>query len=135
MNILRNILAVVLGLLIGGSVNMFVIMNSDSIISLPDGIDPADMESLVENMHLFQPINFLPPFLAHALGTLVGAFVASIIAASHRMYFALTIGVIFLVGGIMMAMDLPSPIWYDATDIVLAYIPMAWIGWKLAGGK
>jgi len=135
MNILRNIFAVVLGLLIGGSVNMLIIMNSDSIVSLPEGIDPSDMESLVENMHLFQPINYLPPFLAHALGTLVGAFVASFIAASHRMYFALAIGVIFLVGGIMMAMDLPSPIWFDAADIILAYIPMAWVGWKLAGGK
>ena len=43
--------------------------------------------------------NFVFPFLAHALGTLAGAFVAAKIAASHKMRFALAIGFLFLLGG------------------------------------
>jgi len=27
---------------------------------------------------------------------------------------------------------LPGPTWFAATDIVIAYIPMAWIGGKIA---
>ena len=135
MKILRNILAVIVGAIVGGVVNMQIIMLSDSVIPLPEGVNPEDMESLAENMHLFEPINFLMPFLAHAIGTLVGAFLASLIAATHKQYFALGIGGLFLIGGIMMAMDLPSPLWFDIADIAMAYIPMGWLGWKLAGGK
>tara|TARA_R110002050_G_scaffold286088_1_gene436123 strand:- start:78124 stop:78531 length:408 start_codon:yes stop_codon:yes gene_type:complete len=135
MKFFRNILAVLVGAVVGGAVNMALIMSSDTIIPLPEGVDPGDMNSLVENMHLFEPINFLMPFLAHALGTLVGAYLAAVIAVSNKMYFAIGIGVLFLVGGIQMAMDLPSPLWFNITDIVFAYLPMGWIGWKLAGGK
>tara|TARA_B110000046_G_C12990002_1_gene397415 strand:- start:686 stop:859 length:174 start_codon:yes stop_codon:yes gene_type:complete len=35
------------------------------------------------------------PFLAHALGTLVGAFVAALTAATHKMKFAIAIGCFF----------------------------------------
>lgn len=135
MKIIRNILAVIVGAFIGGSINMALIMSSDSIIPLPEGIIPGDMNSLAENIHRFEPINFIMPFLAHALGTLVGAFLAAKIAASNKIYFAMGIGALFLIGGVQMAMELNSPLWYDAADILLAYIPMGWLGWKLAGGK
>ncbi|MBL4594613.1 MAG: hypothetical protein JKX68_12475 [Flavobacteriales bacterium] len=74
-------------------------------------------------------------FLAHGLGTLIGAFAAAKIAASHKMIFSMAIGGLFLLGGISMVFVLPSPTWYTVVDLVGAYIPMAWIGWKLAGGK
>ncbi len=71
------------------------------------------------------------PFLAHAIGTLVGAFIAALIAVNHKMKFALAIGIFFLIGGIINVMMLPSPIWFAILDIVGAYIPMAWIGGNL----
>ena len=132
MNIVRNILAIVVGAIIGGIVNMAIIMISNSVVPLPEGVVPGDMESLKENIHLFTPINFLMPFLAHAGGTLVGAILAGLIASSHKMYFSLTIGAFFLLGGIMMVFELPSPMWFNVLDIGLAYIPMGWLGWKIA---
>lgn len=132
MKILRNIIAIILGGYIGGKVNMDIIVNSDAIISLPEGIIPGDMESLAANMHLFEPINYLMPFLAHAIGTLVGAFLAASLAASNKLMFAFVIGGLFLLGGIMMVFMVPSPMWFNVTDIALAYIPMGWLGWKLA---
>lgn len=75
------------------------------------------------------------PFLAHAIGTLVGAFLAAKIAASHGLKLSLSIGVLFLVGGIQMSMMLPAPMWFDVLDLGVAYLPMGWLGWKLAGGK
>ncbi len=133
--ILRNVLAVVAGIIVGGMVNMALIMSSSSVIPLPEGVNPSDMNSLIENMPNFEPKHFLMPFLAHALGTLVGAFLASLIAASHQMKFALVIAVVFLLGGIQMVMNLPSPLWFNCVDLGLAYIPMGLLGWKLAGGK
>ncbi len=130
--ILRNILAVIAGAILGGVVNMGIITVSGSIIPPPEGADISTTEGLKESIHLFKPINYLMPFLAHALGTLVGAFLAAKIAASHKMTFALVIGFFFLIGGISMVFMVPSPTWFNVLDLIIAYIPMAWIGGKLA---
>ena len=131
----KNILAVIAGLVIGSIVNMGLINISGSIIPPPEGVDNTTMEGLKEAMHLFQPKHFIFPFLAHALGTLVGAFIAAKIAATRKMTFALVIGAFFLIGGITSVMMLPSPTWFSILDIVGAYIPLAWIGGKLAVRK
>ena len=55
---------------------------------------------------------FIFPFLAHAIGTLVGAFIAGYIAATHKMKFSLGIGVLFLLGGITINYMLPGPVWF-----------------------
>lgn len=130
--ILLNIAAVVVGLVVGSIVNMGLIMVSGHVIPPPEGADVTTMEGLKATMHLFEPKNFLFPFLAHALGTLIGAFVASSIAASHRMKFAIAIGCLFMLGGITNVFLLPSPLWFSVVDVGLAYIPMAWLGGSLA---
>ena len=97
-----------------------------------EGIDPTDMESLANLMPTLGFEYFIFPFLAHALGTLVGATIAGFIAVNHKMNFALVVGGLFLLGGIMVNYMLPGPTWFTITDIVLAYIPMAWLGGTIA---
>ena len=75
--ILRNFLAVVTGIFWGGAVNMGIIMISGSIIPPPNGADITTTEGLKASMHLFRPVNFLMPFLAHAFGTFVDALLAA----------------------------------------------------------
>jgi len=58
--------------------------------------------------------------------------VAGLIAASHKMRFALGIGAFFLIGGIVMVISVPSPTWFAALDLLVAYIPMAYLGGKFA---
>ncbi len=128
--VLKNILAVVLGWLIGSIVNMALVFTGHSVYPI-EGVDPNDIEAMAEVMPTLSSEYFLFPFLAHALGTLVGAFVAAKIAATRKMTFALVIGVIFLLGGIWVSTMIPAPTWFTATDLILAYIPMAWIGGKL----
>ena len=130
--IVKNILAVIIGVLLGSIVNMGIIMISGYIIPPPPGLDPTDMESLKVSMHLNQPKHYIFPFLAHALGTLAGAFATSLIAANRKMKLALLIGLFFLLGGIQMVVLLPSPLWFNILDLTLAYIPMGYLGWKLA---
>jgi len=130
--ILINILAVIIGLFIGSSVNMGLIMISGNIIPPPNGADVTTMEGLKSSMHLFEAKHFIMPFLAHALGTLVGALIAALIASSNKIQLALAIGLFFLIGGSLNVYLLPSPIWFTIVDLSLAYIPMAWIGWKLS---
>ena len=130
--ILRNILAIVLGLVLGSLVNGALISISGHVIPPPEGVDVTTEEGLKAGMHLFKPINFLFPFLAHALGTLVGAFIAAKIAANRKLLFAMVIGFAFFIGGVMMIFMLPSPIWFSIVDATLAYFPMAYLGYLLA---
>ncbi len=131
--IFKNILALIAGVVAGSIVNMGLVAISGSIIPPPEGVDPSNMESLKANMHLFEARHFIFPFLAHALGTLAGAFIVGLFAANFKLILALTIGIFFLIGGILMVLSVSSPLWFSILDLSLAYIPMAWLGRKLAG--
>jgi hypothetical protein len=111
--ILRNLGAIVLGTIVGIIVNGGLIMISGSVIAPPDGADVTTTEGLAKSIHLFEPKHYLMPFLAHALGTFVGALVAALIAVNFKMRHALIIGAVFLFGGIKMVMDLDSAPWFN----------------------
>ena len=128
----RNIIAVISGVFLGGGLNMIIIMVSSSIIPPPEGADVTTMEGLQASMHLFTPVNFIMPFLAHALGSLAGAFIAARFAASNNMPFAIGVGAWYLLGGIINVMLLPSPVWFAVVDLTLAYLPMAYLAGKIA---
>jgi len=133
--ILKNILAVIAGLLIGSVVNMGIIMMSGSIIPPPEGADLTTVEGLKASMHLMEPKHFLFPFLAHALGTLAGAALTIVLAATHKRRLGMVIAIAFLVGGITNVIMLPSPMWFNILDLAGAYIPMAWLANMLVGEK
>lgn len=129
--VIRNILAVVLGWIAGSVVNMGLIKFGHKLFPIA-GIDPNDMNAIAEVMPSLEFKYFIFPFLAHALGTFFGATIAGLMAANHKMKFSLGIGGLFLLGGIIVNYIIPGPIWFAVTDIVIAYIPMAWLGGKLA---
>lgn len=130
--ILRTILAVVLGLFIGGAVNMAIVLIGPQLIAPPAGADVTTTEGLRASMHLFERRHFVAPFVAHAAGTLVGAWAAARFAGRHATLAAWAVGSIFLAGGVMSAWMLPAPGWFVALDLALAYLPMALIGRWLA---
>lgn len=137
---LITLLAIFTGMLIGGIVNIALIVASPSIIPLPEGVNPADTESLKENIHRFTAKHYVMPFLAHALGTLVGAIVSVFIVKglkenTMQLKAALSIGILFLWGGIQTSIDIASPLAPTLVDAVLCYIPMALIGYFLIREK
>lgn len=127
-NWLRNALALVAGIVIGGGVNMALIALSPSLIPPPAGVDVNNAESLARAMHLFEPRHFVMPFLAHAVGTLAGALAAYLIAATYNARIAYVIGAVFLCGGVAASFMIPAPAWFIALDLLVAYLPMAWLG-------
>ena len=133
--ILRNILAVIAGAVVCLFVNGLLISISASVIPPPAGVDPGDLASIKAHMDAFQPKHFVFPFLAHALGSLVGAWVAAMLATSHKLAIALTVGALHLVGGVAAAFMIPAPTWFIALDLGVAYLPMAWVGGKLGSPR
>ena len=132
---IKNIIVIIVGLLVGGFINMKLIEIGPSIILPPEGIDMTTPEGLLEGMPLLQPKNFIFPFLAHALGTLVGAFIVAKFAETNKFNSAMLIGAFFLLGGITMIIMIGGPLWFSGLDLVGAYFPMAWLGHKLAAGN
>jgi hypothetical protein len=128
----RNILAIVAGLILGSLVNMALVTVSSALIPPPPGADMTTVEGLKAAMPLMEAKHFLFPFLAHALGTLVASFVGVKIAVGqNRTWIPIFFGVLFLLGGIAASMMIPAPSWFIALDLIVAYLPMAWIGAKL----
>ena len=130
--LLRVLLAVVVGFVVGSVVNMALITVSGRVIPPPAGADVTTMEGLKASLHLFEPRHFIFPFLAHALGTFVGALVACWLTPGKSPVPAYIVGTLFLFGGIASAFMLPAPGWFIATDLLLAYLPAAWLGQAVA---
>jgi hypothetical protein len=133
--ILKNVLAVIIGIAVMMFVNSSLIQASTSIIPPPEGVDPMDIESIKANFDKFTPQHYFVPFLAHAFGTIAGVVIGCLIAASHKFKIAMGLGIVHLIGGIAAAFMIPAPVWFIVADLALAYIPMAWLGAKLTGAK
>ena len=128
---LRNGIAIALGVIIGGVVNGGLIAVGPMIVPPPPGVDMTTVEGMAAGMHLLGPLNFLVPFLAHALGTFAGALTAYFLAVTHKTFAVYFIGVFYLLGGIVASTMIPAPAWFIVLDLVAAYLPMAWLALKL----
>ena len=130
---LRNMTWIFVGIVAGSIVNLSLVSLGMVLIPPPGGLDLSDPEIVEENIKLLPPKSFLLPWLAHALGTLIGAFLVARYAAMKPFVGATVIAVFFLNGGLMMVLSVGGPTWFIGTDLLLAYLPMAFIGGSLGG--
>ena len=125
---IKNIIALILGVLCGMIINMGLIIIGGKIMPFPENFIP--MNAMDWNLKYF-----IFPFLAHSIGTLSGSFVASKLSKKYHVIIPLIVGIYFLSGGIYMAIILPAPIWFICLDLIACYIPMALLGWSLTKNK
>ena len=126
--IIRNILALFAGALIGMVVNMGLIITGNQLF--PFEVDMNPMNAMNWELKYF-----IFPFLAHAIGTLSGAYVAAKFSDRYHLIFAICIGLFFLLGGTTMVFILPAPVWFITLDLVISYIPMSWLGWTMSNKR
>jgi hypothetical protein len=132
---IRLTLATLAGFVAGSAVNMGLVTLGGVVVPPPPGVDTTTMEGLAAAMPLFGPAHFVFPFLAHALGSLSGAVVATLLTPARTSGPAWTVGVLFLLGGCVAVWMLPAPVWFSALDLALAYLPAAWLGHRLVAGS
>ena len=106
-------------------VNMGLIITGNQLIPFEDDMNPM-------NAMNWEVKYFIFPFFAHAIGTLLGALITAKLSASYQMTFAICLGIFFLSGGISMVFILQAPVWFVVVALVLAYIPMGRLGWKIS---
>lgn len=131
----RPVLAILAGIIVGSVVNMGLIMLSSHVIPAPAGADVTTAEGLKASMHLFEPKHFIFPFLAHFLGTFVGAVIATLVTPDRSRGPAYIVGAAFLLGGFMSVLMLPAPFWFIALDLLVAYLPAAWLGHRVVARR
>jgi len=122
---LKNIAIVILGIIIGMIVNIGLIFLGGIIFSPSGNFEPMNAMNWDFKYFIF-------PFLAHSIGTLSGAFIVSKLSKKSSIIFPLIVGLYFLSGGIYMVTILPAPTWFVLLDVILGYIPMALLGWKIS---
>lgn len=127
--IVRNILAVLSGSVLGGLINGLIVKFGAVIIPYPEGYSYATEELMKSTIHLLEPKHYIVPFLAHALGTLIGCIIVFNRAFTNHFKLAFIVSTLFFFGGAMMVKMLwgYTPMWFNITDLVFAYFPMAFI--------
>ena len=122
---LKNIAIVILGIIVGMIVNIGLIILGGTIFLPSENFEPMNAMNWDFKYFIF-------PFLAHSIGTLSGALIVSKLSNKSSIILPLIVGLYFLLGGIYMITILPAPMWFVLLDVILGYIPMALLGWKLA---
>lgn len=129
---MRSILLSILGLILGALSNGFIVQLGAQVVEAPKGLDLSTEQGLAKAMPLMGVEHFIFPFLAHALGTLIGAYFVTRVRVDKPLIHSLAIGFAFLAGGVMMVVMLPqTPLWFILLDLLVAYLPMAYLGYRL----
>ena len=133
MKIVKDIALFVVGMILGGTINMVLVETGMFVFPAPNGFDLSTEAGLKSAMSLLSFEHFIFPFLSHALGTLTGAIFVSRFA-QHKQILAYSIGIALMIGGIAMVFMVGGPIWFIIIDLTIAYLPMAWLGLRIGRG-
>lgn len=131
---MRNVLATIVGFIVASLVvYIFESLIGHNLFPLPETIDPMNMESIKENMHLIPVGSKVFVVIAHFMGIVVGMLVASLISKTSMIPS-------YIVGGLMLAATafniimLPKETWFFLADGILAIIGF-FVGKNLAQSK
>ena len=106
---LRNIAAVIAGLVVGTIVNFALLRLNIVFFPLPDGVDMTDTAQMRDAIRGMAAAAWVLVFAAHLGQAFVGGWVAARLGASRPMMLAMIVGVLSLAGGVANAVMLAAP--------------------------
>ena len=128
---MRNILAVLAGLIVGNLAIMGLHYVGMYFYPIPEGTDMNDMNAIAEYVKIAPFGALLMVMLAHIGGTFIAAIAAALL--SKEMYVAYIIGGFFTIMGMWNLYLLPHPIWFNLEAVL--YLPIAIIGFNLVKNR
>jgi MFS family permease len=127
---LRNVLAVLGGLLVGGALNMALVqLNMRVLFPMPQGMDTNDPAQFNAYVAALPTAAFFVVMLAHLGQSFVGGWLAARLGASRPMLLAMIVGVLSLAGGVTAMMTIDGPDWM-VVELPL-YLVVAWLAGRL----
>ena len=127
----RTILAVLAGLIVGNLAIMGLHYVGMYFYPLPEGTDMNDMNAIAEYVKIAPLGSLLMLMLAHIGGTFIAGIVAALL--SIEMYVAYIVGGFFTIMGIWNLYLLPHSIWFNLEAIL--YLPSAIYGFNLVKNR
>lgn len=131
---MKNVLATIVGFIVASvTVYIFESLIGHNLFPLPETIDPMDMESIKQNMHLIPTGAKVFVVIAHFMGIVCGMLVAALIS-KKSMVPSYIVGALMLLATAYNLIMLPKETWFLLADGILAIIGL-FIGKKLAQSK
>ncbi len=130
----RVLLAVIAGLVLGGVVVAAVQSLNYLLFPAPPGLDPHKPEDLAKLMAQIPLAALLMVELSYVAGSLVAGFVAGKIAARRPALVALILGVALTGFNLLNLAQIPHPLWM-ALLTTATFLPLTWLGGRLAAPR
>lgn len=131
---MKNVLATIVGFIVASlTVYIFESLIGHNLFPLPDSIDPMDMESIKQNMHLIPLGAKVFVVIAHFMGIVFGMLVAAIIAKTS-MVPSYIVGALMLAATAFNIIMLPKDMWFLISDALFTIVGFI-IGKKLSTNK
>jgi len=131
--VLRSVLGVVAGVLVGGVLISGVEVISSQFYPLPAGA-ASDPQALASHIRSLPAGAFAWVLSAWMIGTLAGAWIAARIAGRKHLVHGVIIGTVFLAFGIANMLMLPHPAWVWVCGIVI-FMMAGYMGGRLASTR
>ena len=109
--ILFAIVAVIVGVLVGGAVNWGIGNLNVMFFPMPEGVTWQDTDAIIAWIKTLPQQAFILVLLAHLSQSFVGGFVAALIAKQNMMCVAMVVGAISMLAGIANMLMIPAPAW------------------------
>ena len=137
---LRAISTTIIGVILGMMGMMAMHYLSMVFYPLPEGVTMEDAEALNKYMAIAPLGAMLLVIISHAMGSFIGAVVATLLSQISKWknstafkYQWLVIGLIFTYAGWMNLQELTHPDWFKID--LLFYLPAAYLGYKLVAKR
>lgn len=131
---MKNVLATIVGFIVANLlIFTFESLLGHSLFPLPDIIDPNNMDSIKENMHLIPIGAKIFVVLGHFFGIVGGMFIATLISKTSLIP-SYIVGGLLLIATAFTIFMLPKELWFSLLDGILA-VSGFFLGKKLAQSK
>jgi len=128
--VLRNVGAIVAGLVVGMVVNLAIVQVNTAFFPLPEGVDLTDTNAMRDAVQALPAASWILVFVAHIGQAFVGGWVAARLSVSELLRNALIVGILSMAAGIANAVMLSAPAW---TWIEMPFYPAAaWVAGRMA---
>jgi hypothetical protein len=123
--VMRDILAVLVGWIVGMAVNMGFVFLNVALHPMPDGVTFNDKEGFAAYIETLPLMAFLIILVAHLGQAFFGGLAAAKISKKRPTTVAMIIGVLSLIGGYINMQSIPLPTWMWIE--MPLYLVFAWL--------